>query len=245
MKRSPTRFVAALAGLCMLLAGMQLQLHANDDPPHKEDIQDYHAPEEQLQDTSITVDHVPGVADASSGDQIVAIAVAENGRYPDEVGVDLTYYPYDIKRYLVKTGTNEHDYEAWCSEFVAWAYRAADSPFTGGYEEGGWMLKGSYPIRSWFIDNREFIDKSSPKWSTFTPQPGDYVRYDNEWGGHSGIVRYVQGTSLYTVEGNVGNKVRLRIISNWRDPANSIDGIGVRNPGPKAPTGLRVVLQLE
>ncbi|MBN1670210.1 MAG: CHAP domain-containing protein [Kiritimatiellae bacterium] len=213
---------------------------ADKPPAQMEDVKDYRVPEAELQDVAITVDAVFGpAADAIGGERIVALAVAENGRYPDEVGQDLDFYPYDIKRYLAKTGTGPHDYEAWCSEFVAWAYRAADSPFTGG-SEGGWMLKGSYSIRAWFVANSRFVDKSSPDWTTFVPQPGDYVRYDTAGGGHSGIVRYVQGTSLYTVEGNVGNQVRLRAISNWRDPANSIDGIGLRKQAIQAPTGLRV-----
>lgn len=57
--------------------------------------------------------------------------------------------------------------------------------------------------------------------------PGDFIRYNNSQGGHSGIVRYESGDDLYTVEGNVDNRVELRRIRNWRSQADT-DGIGRR-----------------
>ena len=151
-------------------------------------------------------------------DKIVTIAVAENGGGPYDVGKKLTAYPFELSNYL-KSG------EAWCSEFVSWVYEAAGVvPFTGGYE-GGWMLKDSYAIRSWFQNNKSFISKGSTTWSTFKPEPGDYIRYNTSGGGHSGMVHYVDGTTLHTVEGNVSNLVKLRTISNWTS-YSSIDGIG-------------------
>jgi len=163
----------------------------------------------------------------SISDDIVSIAVAENGRGPQEVGREINFYPYDLGRYL---GPDE----AWCSEFVAWVYRVAGDPFTGGYE-GGWLLRSSTQIRSWFQNNKRFINKSDPDWNSFIPVAGDYIRYDTSGGGHSGIVRYVEGSTLYTVEGNVSNLVRLRVINDWRNASNSIDGIGVRNSSETTP----------
>jgi len=119
---------------------------------------------------------------ATPCDEIVAIAVAEKDRGPSQVGQDLAAYPYKLGNYL---GLGE----AWCSEFVAWVYRAAGHPFTGGSEQGGWMLKDSVSIRSWFQGNATFISKGSASWSSFTPQPGDYIRYNTSGGGHSGMVR--------------------------------------------------------
>jgi hypothetical protein len=153
----------------------------------------------------------------SPGDTIVAIAAAEEGRGPNQVGQDLTTYPFKLGNYLDPG-------EAWCSEFVSWAYRAANHPFSGGYE-GGWMLKGSVSIRSWFQQHKTFVSKGSAAWSTFTPQPGDYIRYNTSLGGHSGIVHHVSGSTLYTVEGNVNNQVMLRTVSAWHS-YYSIDGIG-------------------
>ncbi|MBN1757798.1 MAG: CHAP domain-containing protein [Chitinispirillaceae bacterium] len=165
--------------------------------------------------------------------EVIDLAIAENGRYPDEVGKDLTDYPNGIVNYLMKTGDGAHDYEAWCSEFVAWAYEAGGYPFTGG-TQGGWMLQGSTQIRSWFRQKAQFIDRTSDNWETFQPAPGDYIRYETSGGGHSGIVRYVSNDTLYSVEGNVNNTVMLRKIPRWRDyEAQSgttyIDGIGRRS----------------
>lgn len=162
-------------------------------------------------------------AAATPGEAIVALASAERGRGPNEVGEDLGSYPHDLGRYL------ERD-EAWCSEFVAWSYRAAGHPLSGGSENGGWMITYSQALRSWFQQHGSFISNGSSMWRTYTPKAGDYIRYNNSGGGHSGIVRYASGTTLYTVEGNVSNSVKLLTLTNWRDRSN-IDGIGTRELG--------------
>ncbi len=163
---------------------------------------------------------------------VVDIAVYETDRYPDEVGSDMDHYPYALVNYLDKTGDGEHEYEAWCSEFVAWAYRAS-TDYSLGSGNDDWMVGWSTGLRTWFRENADFIDRESENWDTFVPSPGDYVRYDNEWGGHSGIVRYASGDTLYTAEGNVNNKVYIRAIPDWKNYTASgdtrIDGIGMRS----------------
>ncbi len=149
--------------------------------------------------------------------KILAVATREEGRGPDNVGKDLGRYPYDLGRYLDPG-------EAWCSEFVSWAYKVAGYPLTGG-RQGGWMVESSTSLRKWFQNNSEYVSRGSGSWSTFTPRPGDYIKYNNSGSGHSGIVRYVSGDDLYTVEGNVGNLVKLRRVRDWRGQPN-IDGIG-------------------
>lgn len=163
--------------------------------------------------------------------EALEIAVLENGRYPDEVGHDLVAYPFDLTRYLDRTGDGEHDYEAWCSEFVSWAYRAGGYPLSGGWEVS-WMLGGSKTLRTWFRTYAEFVDRNHTDWEGFVPRPGDYVRYETSGGGHSGLVLRCSGDTLYTVEGNVSNRVRLRGIVNWQHYQSGttyIDGIGRRS----------------
>lgn len=152
------------------------------------------------------------------GGIIVSIALAEIGRGPQEVGRDMDSLP-TLGRFL-RPG------EAWCSEFVSWSYQAAGSPFDGG-DSGGMMLRSSTQIKNWFKARGRFVSRSSPEWVTFVPRPGDYIRYDNYSGGHSGIVRSVAGDTLYTVEGNIENQVVLRVIENWREKSD-IDGFGLR-----------------
>lgn len=90
--------------------------------------------------------------------EVIDLAVKEEGRYPDEVGRDLKIYPYAISNYLQKTGSGVHDYEAWCSEFVSWAYKAAGYELSGEYNEQ-WMIGGSIQLRSWFQEKAEFVDR--------------------------------------------------------------------------------------
>ncbi len=163
---------------------------------------------------------------ASPCDQIVALAVAEENRGPSAVGQDLTGYPGKLSSYL-SAG------EAWCSEFVSWVYKAAGYPLSGG-SQGGWMIKDSVSLRTWFQKQSEWVAKGSASWSTFTPEPGDFIRYNNSSGGHSGMVREVSGTTLLTVEGNVNNKVMLLKLQSWRS-VSSIDGIGRRKLGCTVP----------
>jgi hypothetical protein len=163
---------------------------------------------------------ISGIKESTTpGDEIVAIAVYEEGRGPNEVGQDLGYYPYDLGRYLDPG-------EAWCSEFVSWVYKVAGYPLTGG-SEGGWMLVSSYVLKDWYQARGLWIQKGTSEWETYIPQAGDYLRYQFATDGHSGIVRYMSGSTLYSVEGNVSNIVQLRSRSDWRN-YSSFDGIGYR-----------------
>jgi hypothetical protein len=170
-------------------------------------------PAESLRVNSVlTLDLVPREA--------VDIAVAQAGRGLGDVGRDLTRYPYGLSRY-VAAGT------AWCSEFVSWALEAAGYPLSGG-RRTPWMITDNLDLRDWFAENSRFVPRTDPYWQTAQPSPGDFIRYNNDTGGHSGMVRDVAGDTLYTVEGNVNGRVVLRTIPHWRR-ARDIDGIGLRS----------------
>ena len=181
------------------------------------DVVDYHTDDETIVEISQT--EASSIINVTGGNRIIAVAVSQVGRGPNGVGKELKRYPYNLGRYL-------YSGEAWCSEFVSWVYKVAGSPFTDG-KEGGWMLKSTTRIKDWFLSKRTFITRRNNQWWRFQPNPGDYIRYNTASGGHSGIVRYVSGSTLYTVEGNVGNQVVLRTINNWRNRVD-IDGIGQR-----------------
>ncbi len=154
----------------------------------------------------------------TAGGRIVYVAAAEAERGPAFVGASLTSDPGPLSRYL-------RPHEMWCSDFVSWVYRVAGVPFTGGYD-GGWRLTNNFAIRRWFQRRGLWIDRSSAAWRSFTPAAGDYIRMHTASGnGHSAIVRYAVGDTLYTVEGNVGNRVRLRRYVRFRDQPR-IDGFG-------------------
>ena len=156
---------------------------------------------------------------SSIGARIVRIASAEAGRRAPEVGRDLDEYPRTMQQYL-KPG------ELWCTDFVAWVYRAAGVPFTGGYQ-GGWHLTNNYAVRAWFERHDRWVANGSPAWDTFQPRPGDYLRFHTSRFGHSAIVRYVAGDALYTVEGNArGGVVRLQRYPHYKQNRR-IDGFGL------------------
>jgi len=150
--------------------------------------------------------------------RIVEIATAQRGHDARLVCSDLDVYPYGLGRY-VRRG------EWWCTDFVSWVYRAAGVPFTGGYQ-GGWMIKNNFLIKRWYERHGLWVAKGSAEWEGYEPRPGDYMRIHTDGGGHSAIVHHVDGDTLYTVEGNVGNRVRLRTWRQYRRHPR-IDGFGL------------------
>jgi hypothetical protein len=153
--------------------------------------------------------------------KIVEIAEGEDGHGPFTVGGRVTSYPYHLSRYLTPN-------DLWCSDFVSWVYRAAGAPLDGG-ENGGWLIEGNYGMRYWFRSRGRWVARGTPEFARYTPEPGDYVRIHTNRYGHSGIVRYVEGDTLYTVEGNVGNRVRFRRHERFRTN-DRIDGFGRVGP---------------
>lgn len=159
---------------------------------------------------------------SSMGARIVRIATDEGGHRVGAVGRDFAGEPGALHQY-VKIGS------LWCTDFVSWVYRAAGAPFTGGYH-GGWHLTNNHAVRRWFSRHRRWVDNGTPEWERFDPRPGDYVRFDTNRYGHSAIVRYVAGGTLYTVEGNSRGEVRLRRYHDYRRNRR-IDGIGLATQG--------------
>lgn len=155
----------------------------------------------------------------SAAGQIVFLASREAQRGPQWVG--RSREDVSALREHIEPG------QMWCSDFVSWIYQQAGVPFTGGYD-GGWHLTNNFAIRRWFQERELWIDRDHPAWDTFEPQAGDYLRMHTRSGnGHSGIVRYTTPRGvLYTVEGNVGNRVRLRRWSRFRE-RRRIDGFGI------------------
>jgi hypothetical protein len=208
----------SLFGLIPFLACAPDPVEQSQSALLDDDVVDYVPADRSLELLAAPV--LPDVVGAPA--DILAIAVAEEGKTLEEVGVS-TGFPLSTYAGAAAGG--------WCSEFVAWAYWRGGCPFTGQRGTYAWMIGGSTQIRQWFVTNSRFVYQTSDEWATYEPQPGDYIRYNNPSGGHSGIVRYADGTTLYTVEGNVNNKVMLRSLRNYKtayaDPADGIDGFGV------------------
>ncbi|MEW6367532.1 MAG: YCF48-related protein [Acidobacteriota bacterium] len=109
----------------------------------------------------------------------------------------------------------------WCSEFVSWCYYRAGNPFTGGTFDPGapWLLNGNNIVKDWFAANAFWWDNRRDL--PLVLKPGNYVRTQNSTGvKHSRMVQRVIGTTLYTVEGNSGNQVHKRIVTNFLSDTN-------------------------
>lgn len=130
-----------------------------------------------------------------------------------------TYFSeWYIDGYTNHPGWNK--YTPWCGCFLSW---------------GADQLKNSInnkPPKFANVDTGMADFKNNGIWyerSTYTPIPGDYVFFD--WDGgtdpdHVGAVLYVDGTQLYTIEGNSGGRVAVYSYS-LSDPR--IVGYGVLN----------------
>ena len=129
-----------------------------------------------------------------------------------------TYFSeWYIDGYTNHPGWNQ--YTPWCGCFLSW---------------GADQLKNSIndkPPKFANVDIGMTKFKDSGMWRerTATPIPGDYVFFD--WDGgtdpdHVGAVLYVDGTQLYTIEGNSGGRVAVHRY-NLND--QRIVGYGVLN----------------
>lgn len=107
-----------------------------------------------------------------------------------------------IGNYADHPGWNQ--YTPWCGCFLSWAADQKKASIDGK------------PPRFANVDDgmKRFQDGSYGQWrdSGTTPIPGDYVFFD--WDGdrdpdHVGAVLCVDGTKLYTIEGNSGGKVAV------------------------------------
>lgn len=126
-----------------------------------------------------------------------------------------------IGNYADNPGWNQ--YTPWCACFLSWAADQMKNSIDGD------------PPRFANVDTGMEGFQKSGKWrdSSATPIPGDYVFFD--WDGdsdpdHVGAVLCVDGTKLYTIEGNSGGKVAVNCypLSNPSvDPR--IMGYGVLN----------------
>lgn len=114
----------------------------------------------------------------------------------------------------------------WCTTFVLWCFNKA------GENLGVSMYKSIVPsggncnsMISWY-KNRDRYHTTS---SGYTPKKGDLIFFD--WSGngssqHVGLVDYIDGSTVYTVEGNCSGKVKARkYTTSGSKPYNNVSAI--------------------
>ena len=103
---------------------------------------------------------------------------------------------------------------AWCHMFASWcAYKAGVStsiaPKTASTDTG----------MQWFKNKGRFKYKGS-----YTPKRNDFIYFKSDGASHVGIVEYVSGSTVHTIEGNTSDAVMRR---SYPLSYHTITGYGV------------------
>ncbi len=132
---------------------------------------------------------------------------------------------------------------AWCACFVSWALyqgRATDqSNYSDLYRNhigSTTYIWKEISCSQWVngLSNAGYYKKSANRGGTYTPQYGDLIFFKNSKGPcHIGIVLYVKGGRVYTVEGNTSSGTGLEAngggvyFKNYSLTYSSLHGYGV------------------
>ena len=114
----------------------------------------------------------------------------------------------------------------WCTTIVLWCYNQTDSSL-GTSLYGNVIPSGGNcnSMISWYENKGRYHKRSDG----YKPKAGDLVFFD--WSGngssqHVGIVDYISGSTVYTIEGNCSGQVKARMYTeNGTKPYNNISAI--------------------
>jgi hypothetical protein len=94
---------------------------------------------------------------------------------------------------------------AWCAAFVSWCLEEADAADSAG---------GLFASCTLWVERLRELGRYSTRASGYTPGEGDLIFFKSAGvsraSDHVGLVRYVKGGRVYTVEGNSSDQVSLR-----------------------------------
>lgn len=94
---------------------------------------------------------------------------------------------------------------AWCAAFVSWCLVQADAAQSAA---------GLFASCTLWVDALRASGQYRTRSSGYTPKPGDLIFFRSAGvsraSDHVGLVRYVEGGRVYTVEGNSSDQVSLR-----------------------------------
>ncbi|WP_204070359.1 CHAP domain-containing protein, partial [Sphaerisporangium krabiense] len=165
---------------------------------------------------SIAVTTTPAAAAVSRG-AIVSVAQSQlgnasrNHEQPDGSGCN--YYTGYFRNWKPSSGCPSTDgvqwrTSDWCADFSKYVWKNAGVPYADVAETSGGVLTG------WASSFKDYGTKYGT-WHTrasgYTPQPGDALVFDWQQDGtidHVGIVKSATGSTVYTIEGNSGNRIK-------------------------------------
>ncbi|MGF7018776.1 hypothetical protein M2145_002551 [Lachnospiraceae bacterium PF1-21] len=132
---------------------------------------------------------VAGAKSQDGGKRIVEVALAEEKEGNQKGG----------NKYWSWYGFNSR--VEWCACFVSWCANEC------GYIDDGIFPKSAAVagFRSWYDDRGLYRLKGE-----YTPKAGDLIIFENGM-SHIGIVQYVEGNQVVTIEGNTSDIVHSRI----------------------------------
>lgn len=141
---------------------------------------------------------------AGTAADVLAVAASQIG-YHEKASED------DLDDFLANSGSDNANYtkyardlgmpngQSWCGYFVWWCMRSA------GVTEDRYPSIGNVSgTKDWFVACGLWHDRG-----TYTPSPGDYIAFYNPL-SHCGIVEYVSGDRVYTIEGNSSDVVKRK-----------------------------------
>ncbi len=171
---------------------------------------------------------------------IMAIAISQLGYHEGEdgdyTGTNTTSSGNCVEYYRLLIPTWSNNSDEWCACFVTWCLNQAHVDYASS-EIGCWKWVGE-------LKAMKMYEHSAAYGGTYIPQPADmiffnwkYAETKNNASSHIGYVLYTTDTTVYTIEGNSGNQVRVN--SYALDDPNVI-GYGTppydeKSPDPSVP----------
>lgn len=143
------------------------------------------------------------MTEAEAKDRLIAVASAEVGYH--EEGDNWTKYAAELDPLGITYGNKQG--LAWCGEFVLWcAYKAF------GRENGLELMCSTDPSGIPLCSAGAEYFKKAGRWYTSNPQRGDIIFFNYSGGiNHTGIVEFVSGGLVHTIEGNSSEMVARRV----------------------------------
>lgn len=169
-----------------------------------------------------TLPTLPSTAEKDARFAFLKTLAGQYGSRGEIIGGKGYFSEWYIGNYAKNPGWNQ--YTPWCACFLSWAADQKKASINGALPRFAKVDEGM----------EKFKDGSYGQWhepndEKNKPIPGDYVFFD--WDGdrdpdHVGAVLCVDGTQIYTIEGNSGGKVAVNLypLSDSR-----IVGYGVLN----------------
>ncbi|MEU7835241.1 MULTISPECIES: CHAP domain-containing protein [unclassified Nonomuraea] len=180
----------------------------------------------------IALTAAPAAAVSRAG--IVSVAQSQLGNasrnHEDPAGSGCNYYTGYFRPWKPASGCASSDGvqwrdSDWCADFSKYVWKNAGVPHAEVDETSGGVLTG---WASSFKDYGVKYGTWHTRGSGYTPQPGDSLVFDWDQSGdidHVGIVTSANASTVYTIEGNSGNRIKANSYSR-----GDIDIVGYSSP---------------